>query len=321
MSTNESVSNEERREAAKRKLAERLDRERAAARKRKIIIGSISGVVVLAVVATATYFIVDKIQTDRYNAAHLDCDYVTTESLFKDTPTKIPDTITDPAQRALFQERLDNLTAGKAKQRTSPKPGTSQLKEGTATLTLATSQGDIGVTLNRKGAACNTAAVISLAEHGYYNNTPCHRMTGGALKVIQCGDPTGTGAGAPGWTSPDEPPTTLKPAGEANPMTGEAPVTYPRGTIAIANSGQPQQGEPNSGGAAQFFILVQNGTLPANYAVVGTVGAAGMKVVDKVYKGGINPGVSPNQLTGSLERSPEDGTPKLPLTIEKATVS
>ncbi|MGC4935860.1 peptidylprolyl isomerase [Gordonia sp. DT30] len=315
------LTNEQRREAAKRKLAERLDRERAAARKRKILISTISGVVVIAVVATATYFIVDKIQTDRFNAAHTTCQYDKQDSNFKQIPTSVPAEIKDPAQRELFQEQIDKVRAGESKQRTSPMPDTTQAKDGTSTLTLSTTQGAVPVDLNRTGAPCNTGAIISLADHGYYNDSPCHRMTTAALKVLQCGDPTGTGLGQPGWTSPDEPPTDLKPAGQPNPQSGQQPVTYPRGTVAIANSGSPQQGAPNSGGSAQFFILIQDGTLPSSYAVVGKVNPTGMKVIDKVYAGGVNPGIGPNQMTGAYERTADDGSPKLPMTIETAKVS
>lgn len=318
--TRRALTNEQRREAAKRKLEERLERERQAQRKRKIMIGTISGAVVIAVVATATYFIVDKIQTDRFNAAHTTCTYTDKASNLADVPTSPPAQVTDPAQRALYQEQIDKVNAGKGNEKTSPKPDSTQPKDGTATLTLNTNQGAIPIDLNRTGAPCNTAAVISLADNGYYNGSPCHRMTTADLKVLQCGDPTGSGLGSPGWTSPDEPPTNLKPVGEASAMQQQV-VTYPRGTVAIANSGQAQQGEANSGGSAQFFVLIQDGQLPPNYAVVGTVDAAGMKVIDKVYAGGVEPGIGTNQMTGALERKTDDGAPKIPVTVETAVVS
>lgn len=314
-------TNEERREAAKQKLADRLERDRQQARKRKIAIGSVSSIVVIAIVATAAYFVVDKIRTDNYNNAHTNCTYTDTPSQLDSIPDQVPDTVKDPAQRAAAQKSIDEAKAAKPKQRKSPKPATSQLKDGTTKLTLDTSQGAIPIQIDRKPAPCNAAAVLSLADHGYYNDTSCHRMTTSALKVIQCGDPTETGGGMPGWTSPDEAPTDLKPAGQPNPMTGQQTVTYPRGTIAIANSGQPQQGQPNSGGAAQFFIMVQDGQLPSSYAVVGKVADNGMTVVDKVAAGGIVEGSQPNPQTGQIEPTPGDGKPKLPLTIQKAIVA
>lgn len=312
-------TNEERREAAKQKLAERLERENRQARRRKIGIASVSAVVVIAVAATATYFVVDKIRTDRYNATHTECNYAPTPSQLDQVKTEIPAELTDPAQRALYQQKMDSLVAGKPKQRTSPQPERSQSNQGTEQVTLDTNQGAIPITIDRGSATCNAAAILSLAENGYYNDTPCHRMTNSDIKVIQCGDPTGTGGGMPGWTSPDEPPTDLKSAGQPNQM-GQQPVTYPRGTVAVANSGQPQQGQANSGGAAQFFLLVQDGVLPASYAVVGNVDEPGLAVIDKVFAGGINPGLNQNPMTGAFEQSPTDGAPKIGLTIEKATV-
>ena len=56
-----------------------------------------------------------------------------------------------------------------------------------------------------------------LAGEGYFDDTTCHRLTASAgLKVLQCGDPEGTGSGGPGYTIPDELPTDL-PAGPAGP--------------------------------------------------------------------------------------------------------
>jgi peptidyl-prolyl cis-trans isomerase B (cyclophilin B) len=71
----------------------------------------------------------------------------------------------------------------------------------------------------------------------------------------------------------------------------------------MANAG------PNSGGS-QFFIVYGDSTLPPNYTVFGEVSEAGLKVVDKIAKGGITAG-----------QSPDDGAPKLPVTIESATVA
>ena len=153
--------------------------------------------------------------------------------------------------------------------------------------------------------------MISLIRHDYYNDTPCHRMTtSDALKVLQCGDPTGTGAGGPGWSSPDEPPTNLKPAGQPNPMSGQQSVTYPRGTIAIANSNQG--GQSSNTGSSQFFLVISDSQLPADYSVVGKVDPEGLKVLDKVAAGGVTPGPSGEA---------SDGKPKLPVQINTAKIT
>lgn len=303
-------SNEERREAAKRKLEERLERERQEKRRRKIIIASVSTVVVVAIVATATTLIVKKVLDDREAARWTACSYTDQPSRFDELPAEVPAEV--PAeQRAQAQAYLDEMRAGESKQRTAPKPDEKQLKEGTANLVLDTNQGAVPITLDRTSAPCNTGAVISLAENDFYNDTPCHRLTNSeSLKVLQCGDPTGTGAGGPGWSSPDELPTDLKPAGEPDPMSGTAPVIYPRGTVAIANSNNPQSGQADTG-SSQFFLVLQDSQLAANYSVVGQVDPAGLTVLDKIAANGLTPG--PNG-------SAEDGKPKQPVEITSATV-
>ncbi|MGV9711145.1 peptidylprolyl isomerase [Gordonia sp. NPDC003424] len=307
-------TNEERREAAKRKLEERLEREHQQARRRKIIIASVSTVVVVAVVATAATLITKKILDDREAARWTACAYQDQPSKFDQIPKTVPaQPGLSEADRAKMQAYYDSVRAQAGKQRTSPKPSDKQLKEGTESLVLDTNQGAIPITLDRTGAPCNAGAVISLAEHGYYNDTPCHRITNSAtLKVVQCGDPTGTGAGGPGWSSPDEAPTGLKPVPgqEQAAADGSAPVVYPRGTVAIANSNNPQSGQSNTG-SAQFFLVMQDSQLAPSYSVVGKVDPAGLTVLDKIEKNGLNPGP-----TGD----PSDGTPKQPVQITTATV-
>ncbi|HCG29273.1 MAG TPA: peptidylprolyl isomerase, partial [Chloroflexi bacterium] len=74
---------------------------------------------------------------------------------------------------------------------------------------------------------------VFLAKQGYYTNVPFHRIIKGFM--IQTGDPTGTGAGGPGYRFADEPVTR----------------DYVRGTVAMANAG------PNTNGS-QFFIMHQD---------------------------------------------------------------
>ena len=77
----------------------------------------------------------------------------------------------------------------------------------------------------------------SLAQQGYFNDTPCHRLTTSpGLSVLQCGDPTGKGTGGPGYGFVNEYPTNqYRPDDPAL----QSPVVYPRGTLAMANTGAP----------------------------------------------------------------------------------
>jgi peptidyl-prolyl cis-trans isomerase B (cyclophilin B) len=178
-------------------------------------------------------------------------------------------------------------------------PPASASRAGTVSITLHTSQGDVPMTMPRATAPCTVASFAVLAGKGYFNKTPCHRLTtADSLKVLQCGDPTGTGRGGPGYTLPDENPTNLPAAQGA-----QGASLYARGTVAMANTGQPHSG------GSQFFLVYADSVLPPTYAVFGTVSAAGLTVLDKVAKGGVS---------GS---NPQDGAPALPVTITSATVS
>ena len=187
----------------------------------------------------------------------------------------------------------------------SPTPNT-----GTVTVTLQTTQGPIPMVLDRAEAPCTVQSFVFLARKTYFDNSPCHRLTADdTLKVLQCGDPTGTGEGGPGYTIPDEKPANLAPAPSAQPGT---PVdVYPAGTVAMANTGAPDSG------GSQFFLVYADSQLPPSYAVFGTVGATGMATLNKIAAGGIVPGTDPQ--TGAAEDT--DGKPTLPVTITRAAVS
>jgi peptidyl-prolyl cis-trans isomerase B (cyclophilin B) len=176
-------------------------------------------------------------------------------------------------------------------------PPKSASRAGTVTVTLHTSQGDIPMAMPRSEAPCTVESFAFLAGKGYFNQTPCHRLTtAGSLKVLQCGDPTGTGTGGPGYTIPDENPTNLPPAQGAS--------LYARGTVAMANTGQPHSG------GSQFFLVYADSELPPTYAVFGKVSTAGLAVLDKIAKAGVVAG-----------GDPQDGAPAVKVTITSATAA
>jgi peptidyl-prolyl cis-trans isomerase B (cyclophilin B) len=180
-------------------------------------------------------------------------------------------------------------------------PPAAAPRAGSVTVTLHTSQGDIPIAMPRANAPCTVASFAFLATKKYFNGSPCHRLTSAdSLKVLQCGDPTGTGTGGPGYTIPDENPTNLPPAKD-----GQGASLYARGTVAMANTGQPHSG------GSQFFLVYADSELPPTYAVFGTVSAAGLKVLDKVAAGGVGSGGS----------GPTDGPPATKVTVTTATVT
>jgi peptidyl-prolyl cis-trans isomerase B (cyclophilin B) len=126
-----------------------------------------------------------------------------------------------------------------------------------------TTQGVITVRMLTAEAPCTTFSFRFLASKGYYNLTHCHRLTVEGIYVLQCGDPTGTGAGGPGYSFNDE------------NLTG---ATYPAGTVAMANAG------PNTNGS-QFFFTWKNTTLAPDYTPFGTV-IGGLDVLQKIAAAG-----------------------------------
>ncbi|ALG84722.1 peptidylprolyl isomerase [Gordonia phthalatica] len=312
-------SNEERREAARRKLEERLESERRAARQRKLALISVCSVAVLAAVAVGGYFYYRHWDNER----HTTCEYVKADhdlgkaaaDYQKQLDAAKPNEIT-PEQRADAEKYIARLKEGAKLGRTAPKPGDRTLNTGTVDWTLDTNLGNVPIALDRASAPCNVNAVISLSDNKFYDNTKCHRLAqGNGVFVLQCGDPTLTSSGGPGWSSPDEDPTDLKEGTPVSPqmveMGMQGTVVYPRGTVAIANRNNAQQQLFNTG-SSQFFIVTKDTELQPNLAVVGKVSPEGMKVIDKVVAGGIDPGP---------RGSAEDGTPKTPLEIKKASVS
>jgi peptidyl-prolyl cis-trans isomerase B (cyclophilin B) len=158
---------------------------------------------------------------------------------------------------------------------------------GDVPVTVETSAGTIDLTLDADAAPCTVNSFVSLAEQGYFDGTSCHRLTEGGLSVLQCGDPTGTGAGGPGYSFDDE-------------LTNEE--TYPAGTLAMANAG------PDTNGS-QFFMVYEDSELPALYTVFGSIGAEGLAVLEEVAAAGSN---------GA--NGPGDGQPNTPVDISSVTV-
>ncbi len=142
---------------------------------------------------------------------------------------------------------------------------------------LNTTQGTIVFSALTAAAPCTTYSFRFLAQHGYFDKTHCHRLTVQFIYVLQCGDPTGTGSGGPGYKFNDE---------------NLAGATYPAGTVAMANAG------PNTNGS-QFFICWKDTKLSPAYTPFGTV-IAGMNVLQKIAAAG-----------DDQQNGPGDGYPTL----------
>jgi peptidyl-prolyl cis-trans isomerase B (cyclophilin B) len=169
----------------------------------------------------------------------------------------------------------------------TPPASTTDLS-GKVKATIDTSVGAFDATLDASDAPCTVASFVSLAEQGYYDDTPCHRLTTQGIYVLQCGDPTGTGTGGPGYTIPDE-------------LTGTE--SYGAGTLAMANTGQPHSG------GSQFFVVYKDTPLPPNYTVFGSISPQSVATVKKVAAAGVDNAFGDG-----------DGHPKEKVTITGVTV-
>lgn len=151
-------------------------------------------------------------------------------------------------------------------------PEDQGLDAATYTAVIDTNCGPVTVTLDAENAPETVNSFAFLARSGFFDNTPCHRLTTEGIFVLQCGDPTGAGTGGPGYSIPLE----------NAPEDG----VYPAGTLAMARST-----EPDSGGS-QFFIVYQDSQLPApGYSIFGQIDQ-GLDVVSNVAAAGVAGGAT-----------------------------
>ncbi|HWR48658.1 MAG TPA: peptidylprolyl isomerase [Pseudonocardiaceae bacterium] len=286
-------TNEQRREAAKRKLDRQLARraEQAKAHRRYAVAG---GAVALVLTVGIVVLIVTLGNRDqRVDTTAKPSTPASTGAAAKPNPdNKLAAAPVRPKPLPASVDCQYPATQQTPARPVRPPLAGSTSTRGTVQVTMRTSAGAIGLTLDRALAPCTVNSFVSLAKQGFYSNSPCHRLvTNPGLHVLQCGDPTGSGAGGPGYTVPDE-------------VFPE--LTYGRGLVAMANTGQPDSG------GSQFFLIYGQTQLPPQYTVFATISPAGLKVLDQIAKAGDD---------GSLEPSPGGGKPNQPVTIKSVDVT
>jgi cyclophilin family peptidyl-prolyl cis-trans isomerase len=277
-------TSKQRRQAAQRHLQRQLERRAELARKRRRNIGILVTTIAVVVVVGAALLLTGVLNGDDDPSAAAD-GTSSAPATSSTAATTNPDGTISCTYSPDESGNTNLIDVG-----TPPDPEATPT-QGTVNLLMSTNQGDLTLTLDRAKAPCAAASFAYLTGQGFYDDTPCHRLVNEeAFGVLQCGDPTGEGSGGP----------TYKYAEEVTPET-----TYPRGTIAMANSGTP--GSTGS----QFFLVFTDSQLSPDYTVVGTVDEAGLAVLDQIAAAGND---------GSMEPSPGGGAPNVPVTIESMTV-
>ncbi|ACU35648.1 peptidylprolyl isomerase [Actinosynnema pretiosum subsp. pretiosum] len=279
-------NNAQRREQAKRKLERQITR-RVERDKRRRVVAVISTAVVVLLVAGGVYFLA----TYDFGSDTTDTAASSSAAPQSDKPASIPTELHAAIKRPTPlapQVSCEYAAEGESAKPGAKAPENGQVSsEGTVAATLGTSIGDLKLTLDRSLAPCTVNSFVSLVKQGYFNDTTCHRLTTQGIQVLQCGDPTGTGTGGPGYKFNDE-------------VFPE--ITYGRGVLAMANSG------PNTNGSQFFIVYGDASSLPASYTVFGTVDADGLKLVDEVANAGTDSGAG-------------DGKPNTPVDIKTATTA
>ena len=272
-------SNKQRREAAQRRLQRQLERRAELARKRRrnLLIGVTAAAVVLVV---GTVLLVTGTGGDDADPAAAEA---TPTSAAAPTPG-----VVDGSDGTCDWTPVD-AAANPNLQADTGTPPVEVTPTGTTEVDVTTNVGPIGLTLDNANAPCAVASMVYLAGQGYFDDTVCHRETDSeGLKVLQCGDPSGTGMGGPAYEFPTQ-------------VTGAE--TYPRGTVAMANSGQGFDG-------SQFFLVYGDSQLPPSYTVLGTIDEAGLATLDTIAANG-NDG----------SNGPGDGAPTQEVRIQSLVVA
>ena len=124
---------------------------------------------------------------------------------------------------------------------------------------IETSKGQIVIELYQDKAPKTVDNFVKLVKKGFYNGIIFHRVIPNFM--IQTGDPTGTGAGGPGYSFDDE---------FGPDLHHEGP-----GVVSMANRG------PNTNGSQFFITLAATPWLDGKHAIFGHV-VEGQTVVEQI---------------------------------------
>lgn len=270
-------TNEQRRATARRKLERQLERRAQQARRRRMlaIVGGAVAVVVVLVALVASFVWTNMKHKNTQAAASGS----TTTSAPAASPSGIPPLPAfKPAGDLGTNCSYEPSAEPASKPVKPPRQGKVPTDPAQVSVSMVTSQGNVGLLLANNESPCTVNSFVSLAQQKFFDGTQCHRLTASPMSaVLQCGDPTGDSTGGPGYQFANE-----YPADQYKPDDPAAhePVIYPRGTLAMANAG------PNTNGS-QFFMVYKDTQLPPEYTVFGKIQQDGLATLDKIAKGGV----------------------------------
>jgi peptidyl-prolyl cis-trans isomerase B (cyclophilin B) len=154
-------------------------------------------------------------------------------------------------------------------------PAPSYAENRTWNATIDTNMGTITMTLDGAAAPQTVASFVYLAQQGYFNGTPCHRLVNSGGYFLQCGSPSGTGSDGPGYTfGPIE----------------NAPEddVYPAGTVAMARVGNDAYSQ-----GSQFFLVYGDTPILSDsaggYTIFGEI-TSGLSILEAIGAAGTSDG-------------------------------
>jgi peptidyl-prolyl cis-trans isomerase B (cyclophilin B) len=165
------------------------------------------------------------------------------------------------------QDICEYSVSGAAARPVALPPTTGVPTTGKISYLLAMTNGDVKITLDRAKAPCTVNSFVSLADQGYFNDTKCHRLADSGIFILQCGDPTSTGKGGPGYVFANE---------------TDGTESYTEGTLAMANGG------PGSNGSQFFLVWADSTSLDKkrNFTIFGRMDKASRDVVASMAEEG-----------------------------------
>jgi peptidyl-prolyl cis-trans isomerase B (cyclophilin B) len=176
------------------------------------------------------------------------------------TPTPTPTATDSSFGDDLAPGECEYAVAGEPAKPVDLPPTSDVATSGTTRYVLEMTEGPVAITLDQGKAPCTVNSFVSLARQGYFDGTRCHRLADSGIFLLQCGDPTGTGRGGPGYQFANE---------------TDGTESYVRGVVAMANAG------PDTNGS-QFFLVWDDSTSldsRPNYTIFGTLDPASRDVV------------------------------------------